>query len=118
MLFKICGKQNEAKNLQTLIWHSQTIILTRVVLRQLLSGNKMNTVISKCYCGSVELELILPNGLENLQRCNCSIFSRRNAVVVSVTIDNLKVVRGSAKLKKYTFNTHRAQYYFCAICGI
>ena len=37
---------------------------------KLLSGNKMSTVISKCHCGSVELELILPNGLENLRRCN------------------------------------------------
>lgn len=59
----------------------------------------MNTVISKCHCNSVELELILPNGLEKLRRCNCSICSRRNAVVASVTIDNLRVVKGSAELK-------------------
>ena len=85
---------------------------------QLLSGNKMNTVISKCHCGSVELELILPNGLENLRRCNCSICSRKNAVVASVAIDNLKVVKGSSKLKEYTFNTHTAKHYFCSICGI
>ena len=43
----------------------------------------MGTVISKCHCGSIELELILPDGLENLRRCNCSICSRRNAVVAS-----------------------------------
>ena len=41
----------------------------------------MDTVVSKCHCGSVELELILPNGLENLRRCNCSFCSRKNAVV-------------------------------------
>ena len=68
----------------------------------------MDTVISKCHCGSVELELILPNGLENLRRCNCSICSRKNAVVASVAIDNLKVVKGLSKLKEYTFNTHAA----------
>ena len=78
----------------------------------------MGTVISKCHCGSVELELMLPNGLENLRRCNCSICSRRNAVVASVAIDNLKVVKGSAELKEYTFNTHTAKHYFCSICGI
>ena len=48
--------------------------------RQLLSGNKMTTVISKCHCGSVELELILPNGLENLRRCNDLICSGKNDV--------------------------------------
>ena len=71
--------------------------------QQLLSGNKINTVVSKCQCGSVELELILPNGLENHRRCNCSIFIRRNALVASVTIYNLKVLKGSAELKEYTF---------------
>ena len=29
--------------------------------------------ILKCHCGSVELELTLPNGFENLRKCNCSI---------------------------------------------
>ncbi len=56
-------------------------------------------VISKCHCGSVELELTLPNGFENLRRCNCSICSRRNAVVASVTIDNLEVVKGETEGK-------------------
>ena len=81
-------------------------------------GMMKGTVISKCHCGSVELELILPNGFENLRRCNCSICSRRNSEVASVTIDNLKVVKGSAELKQYTFNTHTAKHYFCSICGI
>ena len=40
--------------------------------------------ILKCHCGSVELELTLPNGLETLRKCNCSICSRRNAVLASV----------------------------------
>jgi len=40
----------------------------------------MTTVISKCHCGSVELELILPNGLENLRRCNNLICSGKNDV--------------------------------------
>ena len=62
----------------------------------------MGTVISKCHCGSVELELILPNGLEKLRRCNCSICSRKNAVVASVKIDNLDVVNGKEFLTKYT----------------
>lgn len=64
-----------------------------------LSGNKMDTVVSKCHCGSVELELILPNGLENLRRCNCSICSRKNAVVASVAIDKLKVVKTSSRCR-------------------
>tara|TARA_Y100000817_G_C16503900_1_gene388066 strand:- start:145 stop:522 length:378 start_codon:yes stop_codon:yes gene_type:complete len=73
---------------------------------------------SKCHCGSVELQLTLPNGLEKLRRCNCSICSRRNAVVASVSINNLKVVKGERELNEYTFNTHAAKHYFCSKCGI
>ena len=61
---------------------------------------------------------ILPNGFENLRKCNCSICSKRNAVVASVSINNLKVVKGETELREYTFNTHTAKHYFCSICGI
>ena len=74
--------------------------------------------VLKCHCGYVELELTLPNGFENLRKCNCSICSKRNAVVASVSINNLKIVKGETKLREYTFNTHTAKHYFCSICGI
>ena len=74
--------------------------------------------IATCHCGGVELELTLPNGLEQLRRCNCSICSRRNAVVASVKLAHLKVTRGADLLSEYTFNTHSAKHYFCSICGI
>jgi len=76
------------------------------------------TVRATCHCGSVELELTLPNGLEKLRRCNCSMCSRRNAVVASVTLENLTLINGASALKTYTFNTHAAQHYFCSNCGI
>ncbi|MBP37134.1 MAG: aldehyde-activating protein, partial [Candidatus Pelagibacter sp.] len=41
---------------------------------------------SSCHCGSVQLILTMPNGLEKIRRCNCSICSRKNAVVASVKI--------------------------------
>ena len=71
-----------------------------------------------CHCGAVELRLNLPNGLEKLRRCDCSICRRKGAVVASVLLENLEVVRGADKLTLYTFNTHTAKHYFCSICGI
>ena len=71
-----------------------------------------------CHCGTVELELILPNGLENLRRCNCSICSRKNAVVASVDLENLRIVKGHMAITEYTFNTHQAKHFFCSKCGI
>ncbi len=71
-----------------------------------------------CHCGAIELALKLPNGLEKLRKCNCSICSRRNAVVASVPLENLKIVKGHSELSRYTFNTHTAKHFFCSICGI
>lgn len=73
---------------------------------------------STCHCGAVELELKLPNGLEELRRCNCSMCSRRGAVVASVPLKNLSIIRGQDKLSLYQFNTNTAKHYFCSICGI
>jgi hypothetical protein len=71
-----------------------------------------------CHCGSVEIELRLPSGLENLRRCNCTICSRKNAIVADVKMGNLKILKGKELLSLYTFNTHKAKHYFCSKCGI
>lgn len=37
-----------------------------------------------CHCGGVEFEVELANGFENVRRCNCSICSRKDAVMAAV----------------------------------
>ncbi|MBT4962824.1 MAG: GFA family protein [Francisellaceae bacterium] len=71
-----------------------------------------------CHCGSVELNLNLPNGLENIRRCNCSMCKRRGTVVASVELDRLKFIKGESILNFYQFNTMTAKHYFCSKCGI
>ncbi|QYJ95439.1 GFA family protein [Shewanella spartinae] len=73
---------------------------------------------ASCHCGAVELALSLPNGIQKPRRCDCSICRRKGAIVVSVTLDGLRVVKGQEQLKLYQFNTHTAKHYFCGICGI
>lgn len=71
-----------------------------------------------CHCGSVVLELSLPDGIVNPRRCDCSICRRKGAVVASVTLDAIRVVQGQEHLRLYHFNTHVAQHHFCGVCGI
>ena len=77
-----------------------------------------NKNLLKCHCQSIEIELYLPNGFEKLRRCNCSICSRRNAIMGSVSTQNLTVLKGENFLKEYSFNTHTAKHFFCSNCGI
>ncbi|MGF1722391.1 GFA family protein [Vibrio kyushuensis] len=74
--------------------------------------------IAKCHCGSVELELHLPNGIEKPRRCDCSICRRKGAIVASVKLDGIRVIKGQGSIKLYQFNTLEAKHYFCSNCGI
>jgi len=71
-----------------------------------------------CHCGAVELELSLPNGIENPRRCDCSICRRKGAIVASVKLSGIRVVKGQDIIKLYQFNTHTAKHFFCSNCGI
>ena len=73
---------------------------------------------ASCHCGAVELKLTLPNGIEDPRRCDCSMCRRRGAIVASVSLENLEVVRGADVLGLYQFNTMTAKHYFCTKCGI
>jgi len=71
-----------------------------------------------CHCGAVEFEVELHNGLEKLRRCNCSLCRRKGAVMASVLVERLKVVKGEDKLTLYQWNTKQAKHYFCSVCEI
>ena len=71
-----------------------------------------------CHCGSVEIRLTLPNGIENVGRCSCSICSRKYAAYVGVDLGNLEVLKGESDLQEYTFHAHSSKHYFCSVCGI
>jgi hypothetical protein len=71
-----------------------------------------------CHCGTVELELNLPDGLIDVRRCDCSLCRRRGAIVASVSLSDIKIVKGADTLKLYQFNTKTAKHFFCSNCGI
>jgi hypothetical protein len=73
---------------------------------------------ASCHCGSVVLELDLPDGIVDPRRCDCSICRRKGAVVASVPLSGIRIVKGANALRLYQFNTRTARHYFCANCGI
>ena len=71
-----------------------------------------------CHCGAVELLLDLPDGIADPRRCDCSMCRRKGAIVASVPLDAISIVKGQDILRLYQFNTHTAKHYFCSQCGI
>ena len=76
------------------------------------------TMTGRCHCGAVEFEVTPENGLENLRRCNCSLCRRKGAIMASVPVENLRVIKGEDMLMLYQWNTKTAKHYFCKVCGI
>jgi hypothetical protein len=74
--------------------------------------------VATCHCGAVELLLDLPDGVVNPRRCDCSICRRKGAIVASVPLDGITIVKGQDVLTLYQFNTNTAKHYFCSRCGI
>lgn len=73
---------------------------------------------ASCHCGTVVLELDLPDGIVDPRRCDCSMCRRRGAIAASVPLAGLRVVQGAEALTLYQFNTRTAKHYFCSRCGI
>ena len=73
---------------------------------------------ASCHCGAVVLELDLPDGVVDPRRCDCSMCRRRGAIVATVPMTGIRVIKGAEVLKSYQFNTHAAEHHFCGRCGI
>jgi hypothetical protein len=61
---------------------------------------------AQCHCGGVELSLFLPDGLVDPRRCDCSMCRRRGAIVASIPLADLKVMKGAELLSLYQFNIY------------
>jgi hypothetical protein len=81
-------------------------------------ANATEKMTGSCHCGAVEFAVTLREGLADLRRCSCSLCRRKGAIMASVPLADLAVIRGEESLTLYQFNTHTAKHYFCSVCGI
>lgn len=69
-----------------------------------------------CHCGQVayDVEGEITVGVN----CNCSICSRKGALLMAVPLKDVTIHRGEDKLARYTFNTNTIVHRFCTTCGM
>ncbi|MCO6389533.1 GFA family protein [Aliihoeflea aestuarii] len=68
-----------------------------------------------CHCGNIEIEI--DGELTAALSCNCSICSKKGALLWAVPHDRLKV-RAVEEPARYLFNNHVIVHRFCAKCGM
>jgi hypothetical protein len=69
-----------------------------------------------CHCGSVSFEV--EGDLTGAVACNCSICSRKGALLWAVPHDRLRLFTPDEAAGRYTFGRHAIAHRFCRICGI
>ena len=72
----------------------------------------------RCHCGGVEAEINVPEELEKVMRCNCSICKRKGAIMSIVKNEDFKIIKGKEIISLYKFHTKTAKHFFCSVCGI
>ena len=70
-----------------------------------------------CHCGRVKWEISCPLRLV-VWVCNCSICQMKRNDHCIVPKKSFRLLKGKESLCKYTFNTHKAEHYFCKYCGV
>jgi len=70
-----------------------------------------------CHCGAVAFEVDAPARV-TVSDCNCSICRKSGYLHLIVPAERFRLVRGSADLSEYRFNTGTAQHLFCRHCGV
>ena len=69
-----------------------------------------------CHCGKTAFEV--EGELTQAMDCNCSICSRKGALLWFVSRDKLRLLTSEENLGTYTFNKHVIKHRFCTECGI
>lgn len=74
------------------------------------------TYKGSCHCGKVSYEVRL--ALTSLVACNCSICSRKGALMAFVPEAAFSLKSGEEALSDYQFNKRKIHHLFCSTCGI
>lgn len=69
-----------------------------------------------CHCGKVAFEFTAK--LAGALRCNCSICTRKGALLCAIPHQSLTVLAWGEDLGLYTFGNHAIAHRFCRSCGI
>jgi hypothetical protein len=69
-----------------------------------------------CHCGDVRFSI--DADIVELTTCDCSLCSRKNALMTQVPERNFKLIDGHDHLSEYRWNTRVARHFFCSTCGI
>jgi len=88
-------------------------------VRHVVRDQERRTVVThrgRCHCGNVHFEV--EGEIGTALACNCSICSRKGALLWAAPRHDFQLHEADAKMSGYTFNRHAIAHRFCQVCGI
>lgn len=76
----------------------------------------MGKYSGSCHCGKVAFSV--HSDLLEFTTCDCSLCTKKNAVMVKVHESEFELHSAWGELGLYQWNTQVAKHYFCKTCGI
>jgi len=76
----------------------------------------MKTYAGSCHCGAVRFEV--DADIDHVRVCDCSVCSKRGALIYRVAADALRLLTPLETLSVYRWGSYTAADYFCRVCGI
>lgn len=76
----------------------------------------MPRYFGSCHCGAIHFAI--DTEITDLYTCDCSLCSRKNALMTTVHERDFTLISGEDKLTLYQWNARIARHYFCGVCGI
>ena len=76
----------------------------------------MQEYSGSCHCGAIRFTVICVP--DETTSCNCTLCRKKNALMIQVPKEALRITAGIDKLATYQWNTRVAQHHFCTLCGI
>jgi hypothetical protein len=77
---------------------------------------ELKTYEGSCHCGNVRYEASAD--LSKVTACNCSICSRKGALMSFVSAEAFTLKSGEGKTTDYQFAKKHIHHTFCSTCGI
>jgi hypothetical protein len=78
--------------------------------------SEMKTYTGGCHCGKVRYEVTME--LAGVISCNCSICSKKAALMAFAPASQFKLLSDEEALATYQFNKRVIDHLFCKHCGI
>ncbi len=76
----------------------------------------MKTYQGSCHCGAVRFDI--DADIDHVRVCDCSICSRRGALIYRVAAGAFRLLTPLSELSVYRWGSQTAIDYFCPICGV